>query len=205
MLISEHLQLWALERHDLIKNYGWGNDQELALLTGMSPLPKTSFELERWYEGVVANPGLKVFAIKTHQGENIGNAELAQIDWRVRRAEVGVMIGDREYWSKGYGREAVMLLAELAFMEMNLHRLEARVLAYNLRARRCFEACGFKPEGSLREAHYSFGKHHDICLYGLLRPEYFEIKGETPVPAVIAGQIEKKPPAAGKGKTDAKR
>jgi len=204
VIISDHLQLWALERHDLIKNYGWGNDRELALLTGMSPLPKTSFELERWYEGVVANPGLKLFAIKTHQGENIGNAELAQIDWRIRRAEVGVMIGEREYWNQGYGREAVQLLAELAFMEMNLHRLEARVLSYNHRARRCFQSCGFKSEGILREAHYGLGKYHDIHLYGLLRPDYIARRGEMPLPAVIAEQIETGSSGTRKSKTDEK-
>lgn len=187
MFTSEHLQLWALERHDLMKNYGWGNNRELALLTGMSPLPKAGVELERWYDGVLNNPGLRMFAVKTHGGEYIGNGELAQIDWRVRRAEVGVMIGEPDHLGKGYGKEIILMLAEVAFLEMNLHRLEARILDYNHRARRCFESCEFRLEGTLRQAHYTLGSYHDICLYGLLKSEYLARRGEVPLPAVMAG------------------
>lgn len=168
MIAGPRVRLWALEKFDIAKNYQWGNDWELISLTGMSPYPKSTFDIERWYETVATNASGKMFSIKTHEGEYVGNIELSGIDWRVGKAELGLMIGDKAAWSQGLGGEAIRALVDFAFQEMRLKRISARVLAYNPRAQRCFEKCGFVREGVERKAFYLQGSYHDVVMFGRL-------------------------------------
>ncbi|MEW6280937.1 MAG: hypothetical protein AB1758_20145, partial [Candidatus Eremiobacterota bacterium] len=76
MLEGKLIRLWALERHDLLKNYQWANDRELIRLAGMNPLPKSVWEVERWYESASTSATTQVFAIKTPEGDYLGNIDL---------------------------------------------------------------------------------------------------------------------------------
>ncbi len=172
MIEGKRVTLWALERHDLMKNYVWGNDPELIHLAGMSPYPKSSWEIEKWYEAVIANPSGRVYSIRTKEGEYIGNIELAGVDNRCGKGEIGIIIGDRQHLEQGYGEEAIRLLASFAFREMRLHRVSATVLEFNERALKCFKKCGFTEEGRQRQAFFSGGRYWDIVQLGLLESEY---------------------------------
>lgn len=172
-MISEgDIRLWPLEQADLMSNYQWANDRELIRLAGMHPTPKSAREIERWYESVVGNQEVEVFAMKTADHDYFGNIELRSIDHRCGRAEVGVLIGDRGYWQKGYGSRAVRALCRFAFEELRFHRLYAKVLEYNPRAQRVFKKCGFKEEGIERQAHYAQGRFWDVVMLGLLSTEF---------------------------------
>jgi RimJ/RimL family protein N-acetyltransferase len=82
------------------------------------------------------------------------------------------MLGDKAYWNQGYGSEALRLLVQYGFETMRLHRIWLRVLATNPRAIRAYEKIGFVHEGRMREAQFAHGKHHDILLMSILRPEW---------------------------------
>ncbi|HXE72424.1 MAG TPA: GNAT family protein [Candidatus Nitrosotenuis sp.] len=190
MIPGNLIRLWPLERHDLLKNYQWANDRQLIRLAGMSPLPKSVWEIERWYESVAQNPEVQVYSIKTAEGDYIGNIELLHLDSRSGHAEIGLLIGERGYWGKGYGSDAVDTLCRFAFQELRLHRLYARVLEYNERARRTFEKLGFRLEGTERETYYHQGRYWDASVLGLLDREYRGLEGpaagseETPAPTL---------------------
>jgi RimJ/RimL family protein N-acetyltransferase len=94
------------------------------------------------------------------------------IDWRNRSAIVGIVIGDKSQWGKGYGTDAMRVLMRLAFDKMNLHRLALHVFDYNTRAIASYEKCGFKREGVLRGDHFARGKYHDTILMAILESEY---------------------------------
>lgn len=168
MIQGKRIRLWSLEKFDVGRNYNWGNDPEIIRLTGMSPYPKSTVDLERWFEGVCVNPNAKMFTIKTIEGEYIGNIDITDIDWRAGRGEIGLLIGEPHFRGQGYGAEAIRLLVDFAFDEMRLHRLEARVLAFNTRAQRTFDQCGFSREGVAREAFYSQGRWVDVVSFGML-------------------------------------
>jgi RimJ/RimL family protein N-acetyltransferase len=102
----------------------------------------------------------------------IGYLELDEIDWQHGVCWLGVGIGSRSHWGQGYGREAVRLALEFAFDELNLHRVQASVFAYNSRSRALFESLGFQCEGALREFLNRDGIRHDMLLYGQLRREW---------------------------------
>ena len=115
----------------------------------------------------------KLFVISSRQGEAIGTVGLTKIDCRSRNAEWGrFMIGDKKYLGKGYGLEAMYLIAQYAFTHLNLHRLYLKVFAWNKNARAMFESFGFREEGTLREQVFRDGKYHDIVIYGMLGNEF---------------------------------
>lgn len=172
MLSYGEVRLWPLERPDLVQNYQWANDRELIELAGMTPKPKTGPELERWYESVLGAADLQIFSIKLADHTYVGNIELRTIDQRSGKAEVGVIVGSRDHWGRGLGRQAIEAVAAYAFRELRLHRLYARVLSLNPRALKVFERCGFRAEGIEREAHFSGGRYADIHILGLLASEW---------------------------------
>jgi RimJ/RimL family protein N-acetyltransferase len=180
MLSTPRLHLWSLERHDLMKNYHWANQRQLIRLTGMHPFPKTAGELERWFDGLAARVDTKIFAIKTKDGDYIGNIELRDIDHLLGRAEVGIFLAEPESRGHGYGREALAKLSEFAFQDLRLHRLYAKILEHNAPAQKAFTTCHFQLEGTERQAYYDQGRFWDVHLYGLLAPDWKEIQQHAP-------------------------
>jgi RimJ/RimL family protein N-acetyltransferase len=102
----------------------------------------------------------------------IGGIRLHQISQQDRRARLAVGIFDRRFWSHGYGSEAIHLLLGYAFSEMRLHRIGLRVLAYNTRAIRAYEKCGFVQEGVERESAFVNGAWHDDIMMSVLDFEF---------------------------------
>ncbi|MEZ4522822.1 MAG: GNAT family protein [Thermomicrobiales bacterium] len=110
------------------------------------------------------------FAIEV-DGTFIGQCGLHNFNETSRTAELGIGIGDKDYWGRGYGREAVNLLVEYAFRYRNFRRVWLWVHADNERAIRAYLACGFVEEGRLREHMYSNGRYVDAVYMGILRAE----------------------------------
>jgi len=75
---------------------------------------------------------------------HIGNIGLHNIDWFYRKAELGIIIGERNYQGKGLATEAVKLLLKHAFQRLNLHKVYLRTEEENERAIKMFTAAGFK-------------------------------------------------------------
>jgi len=139
---------------DATRDYIWRKDAELAALNGQPPL-KISFlrylaELDSSPAG--EQPSALYLSIKTTaEGKHIGNCAMYDIDWDTAEAHVGIVIGDRRYWGGGFGADAFRTLIAYAFNHMGMRRLHLKTLESNIRARKCFTRCGFRPCGSLLE------------------------------------------------------
>ncbi len=112
-----------------------------------------------------------VIALKEND-QYIGSIGLHGIDWINRRAELGIVIGYEEYLDKGYGTEAIKLLLDFSFRQINLHRVRLRVHEYNQRGIQCYKNCGFKEEGRMRDEIFYQGKFWDMIFMGILEDEY---------------------------------
>ncbi len=101
---------------------------------------------------------------------HIGNIKLGPIDSHHRFADIGLVIGDRREWGKGYAREAIAAVADYAFGRLQMHKLTAGCYASNVGSRKAFEACGFGVEGVRRAQYRSGDRWEDAFLLGRLAP-----------------------------------
>ena len=97
--------------------------------------------------------------------EHVGNIKL-DVNRIHRRGEISLLIGEKKYWGKGYGTEAVELVVEFAFSELGLHKLTAGCYETNIASRRIFEKNGFVMEGIIKEGYFYDGKYIDALRFG---------------------------------------
>lgn len=108
--------------------------------------------------------------------EHIGNIKLGSINWLHRHADISLFIGDNKYWGQGLATEAINIVTEFSFEELNLNKVKAGCYAGNVGSAMAFEKCSFKQEGVLRNHCWSHGEYVDCLLYGLLRDEYQSLR-----------------------------
>lgn len=172
MIKGQRLTLRVIERDDLPHFITWVNDPEVTQHL-LLYLPINLDDETDWYEGQRKDTTTQNFAIVITQEQRlIGSVGLMKIDHKDQNAELGIMIGDKTQWGQGYGQEAIQLLLDFAFTQMNLHRIYLRVNASHTAGIRCYQRCGFIEEGRLRQVVYHHGRFEDQLMMSLLRSEY---------------------------------
>jgi RimJ/RimL family protein N-acetyltransferase len=122
---------------------------------------------------------LKGFVIADGKTEDyIGQIDLVRIDWKNRVAEMAIVVGAAENRGRGIGSEAIRLLQEFFFNELNLNRLQLHAYDYNEPAIRCYRKCGFSEEGRKRESFFYKGRYRDTILMSILKREYNQLRPE---------------------------
>jgi diamine N-acetyltransferase len=181
MIYGERIRFRAVEREDLPTFVRWLNDPEIQQGI-MIYHPFSLAKEENWFEGMIKRPveeqvmGIEVREPPDESGmENwrlIGTIGFTDLNWRIRSAEFGIMIGEKNYWGQGYGAEAVRLLTQYGFNTLNLNRIFLRVFEDNPRAIRAYEKAGFTLEGRMRQAEFHHGKYLDVLIMSLLRDDF---------------------------------
>lgn len=173
MLKGPRVELRTIQTGDAPLMYRWHNDPRVASEMGMRhTLFATSMEEERTaLQRIVTTSSEQYLIIQLKGGRPIGYTSLARIDLRNASARLTVVIGEPAEWGNGYGKEVTSLLTNYAFNVLNIHRLYLRVPDYNQRAIRCFTACGFQKEGTLRDDHFHLGSYRSSHLMSILREE----------------------------------
>jgi len=157
----------------------WLNDEEVRQYLGMT-LPLNKIREKEWIEGIYKDDRNMVLGIVLKEDDHlIGNIGLHQISMPHRNARLGIFIGDKGYWSKGCGTEALKLLVKYGFDQLNLNRISLTVFDFNSRAIRAYEKAGFKREGVLREHMYRNGKYHDVYIMAILKSGWRERQNVT--------------------------
>lgn len=157
---------------DADTRFALGNDVDIVEMFGVSRnevRPLTRAEAAQWVRGLSDHPHTWVIEIN---GAFAGIIRLDNVNRQDKRATMAVGIYNPALLGKGFGTEAIALLLRHAFGEMALHRIGIRVLAYNKRAIRAYEKCGFIIEGRERETAYVNGRWHDDIMMGLLDHEF---------------------------------
>ena len=157
---------------DVDNDYRWRTDTELAELDATVSLRMSLDEFRTRYgeELRYPTPWVRRYGVETHQGQHIGNCMAYDIDSVTGEGEVGIMIGERAYWGKGYGRDAMAQLLELCFQISPINRVYLHTLEWNARARKAFGAVGFREVRSVRRAGKNF------VLMEIRRPEWEELR-----------------------------
>jgi RimJ/RimL family protein N-acetyltransferase len=167
MLDGDLVTLRPIEPGDYSTLATFLNDLDVGLLVGgQPPVPMPMASVAALYEHRRESPDEVNFAITANDvdGALIGQCGLFRHDVVGRTCELGISIGVREYWGRGYGRETVSLLADYAFRVRNIRKLCLSVNANNERAYRAYTAAGFEEEGRRRQHVWSDGAYVDMVL-----------------------------------------
>ena len=158
MIIGSKIILRSKRLADAQDDYAWQTDPELAQLDA-APLLATAFSqyLADYVSELRCSSPIKYrFAIETLDGLHIGNCIYYGINEADGEAELGIIIGNRDYWDNGYGADAITTLLYHIFRWTDLRRIYLKTLDSNYRAQRCFQKCGFTLSGHLVKDGFSF-------------------------------------------------
>ena len=174
MIVGKKVRLRALEKSDLAKVWEWLNDEEVMWFWAVPSNAQSLAEIEQWFARLqeVVDYSSKQFIIENEEGTPIGRIFYEHLDTKHQRTEIGMQIGEKEYWGKGYGTDTMITFLNYLFNELGLHRVYLRVQCYNTRGIKCYEKCGFTHEGVLRHHSFTRGEYHDDLVMGFLRDEF---------------------------------
>ena len=173
---TERIILRKMTAQDIEIYHKWRNDIEVMQTTApILDVYRIEDTDEFVNQKILRSSTSKCYIIIEKQSKKpIGITSLINIDLKNRNAECIIDIGEKEAWGKGYGSEAMKLLLDYGFLEMNLHRISLRVFSFNSRAIKLYEKLGFQQEGRSSEAIFRDGAWHDIIHMGVLQSNYIE-------------------------------
>lgn len=178
-IVGQKVYLRPLEVDDIDNFVTWLNDEEVNKYL-IRTMPLNRVREKEFLEGLYKDNHEIILGIALKANDElIGVIGLHKISLPFRNAEMGIIIGDKSRWSKGYGSEAVRLMLKYGFDQLNLHRVYLTVLDFNLRAIRVYEKSGFKMEGTFREHVYRHGKYCDVLIMGILRDEWRSLPNDV--------------------------
>lgn len=176
---GELVRLTSEEPEFLAKHEArWQRDSEFRRLANYSPADMVSEKkIKEWREQGMEGgfkPERYPFTIRALDGDKpIGFLGL-WLELAHSEAWIGIGIGERDYWGKGYGTDAMKLALQYAFMELGAQRVSLGVFEYNARAMKSYEKAGFKFEGRTRMDNLREGKRSDSLWMGILREEWLQ-------------------------------
>ncbi len=187
MLAGKNVDLVPVERNHIPLFVKWLNDPEVTHFLNWY-LPLNLDGEEKWFSSLSSNQKELPFTIALKdqnaiEGNGvasipIGNCAI-RVDWKNRVGNVGIVIGEKEHWGKGYGTEAVQLLVDYGFGTLGMHRMELETFIFNDRAIKSYNKVGFKEEGRRRQAHFIDGEHFDVAFMGLLLDEWRALRNRA--------------------------
>ena len=179
ILKGELVRLSAIDPNEFGKTFSyWNRDSEFMRFLDSSPSHLRSQKgLQNSLEEGLENQksDRHWFTIRALADDKLlGDIDLSVYNWAGRDAFVGLGIGEREFWGKGYGTDVMKIILRFAFIEVNLQRVTLNVFEYNPRAVRSYEKTGFRHEGRMRQVLNREGRRWDMLFMGILREEWMK-------------------------------
>ena len=170
-MAEARVRLRPITEADLPDYVRWFNDPEVTHLL-VREIAGLTLEQERQWFARISSPEERArhWAIEV-EGRHIGSCALRPVPTGTT-ATLGITIGEKGYWGKGYGTAAVREMLRIGFQEMDLRRVQLHVRADNPRAIRCHQKCGFLQEGVLRQTVFKRGRFIDLVVMAILREEW---------------------------------
>lgn len=175
ILESDRLFLRPIVEADYLAGYRWEWDKEVQHWAqgDYAPDDLTLEQYKERYAPRSGTPGEAYhYAIVVRPDALIGFTGYFHANRRIGKVEVGIGIGEKAYWGRGYGREALRVLLWHVFSDLGFQRAELNTWGGNTRAIRSYESCGFRVEGRLRRGELVDGVYYDTVWMGLLREEF---------------------------------
>jgi RimJ/RimL family protein N-acetyltransferase len=163
----------------------WQRDSEFVRLADSDPIQLSSAKkIKEWAEKRFEKgpqPDRYSFTVRTLDEDKLIGFFGLRIDLMHNEALVGIGIGEREFWGKGYGTDMMKLCLQYVFTELCVERVSLGLHEYNARALRAYEKCGFRLEGRTRKDILREGKRYDSLWMGILREEWLQMQNGDPI------------------------
>ncbi|HOJ09163.1 MAG TPA: GNAT family protein [Clostridiales bacterium] len=174
LLEGENIKLTAIKEYDIPIIEDWFNNVRFLRYYDMLPaVPKSQKQVVDMLKSYEDSQIRYIYAIRTNDNSRIiGVAGFDEIIWSNGVATIFIGIGNNKFTGKGFGKEAMRLLLDFGFNELNFYRIQLNVISYNEHAIKLYESLGFIREGIYRDFIYRDCKRYDMYLYGLLRQEW---------------------------------
>jgi len=172
--IGQRLYLREVRLTDVGERYySWLNDSEVNRYLETRFIPRSCENIIDYVKRLDGKDNEPFFAICLKKNDlHIGNIKLGPINWYHRTADVSLFIGEKSLWGQGYAAEAISMITDFAFRELNLNKLKAGSYEANRGSIKAFEKSGYQREGLLRSHVISEGKEMDVVLLGILAKEF---------------------------------
>jgi RimJ/RimL family protein N-acetyltransferase len=150
--------LRAKKLGDAERDYEWRRDPELATFDAARPYSGSFSDYLVIFNDELSYPSpyRRTLAVEDFEGTHIGNVMYYNLDYQRRETEIGVTIGLKDYWSRGYGTDLVHTFVGYLFANLPVDRVYLKTLDWNFRAQRCFEKAGFTRYNVSRRGEYTF-------------------------------------------------
>ena len=174
VLNSKRLILRSIESKDINQTYlNWLNDPNVNQFLETRFFPQSIESIQSYWHNHRDDKHSPWLAITLRDNKkHIGNIKIGPIQWVHRSADISIFIGEQDCWGKGYATEAIALIRDWSFNELDLQKLNSGIYSGNIGSRRAFEKCGFKLEGTLQDEVYCNGGRLDVWRMGLTRNDW---------------------------------
>lgn len=164
-LSSERLYFRALEESDADGPYlSWMNDPEVTCFLESRFFPHSKASIRDFLRGINDGKNLFLAACLKESDVHIGNIKLGPLNHFHRRADLGLLIGDKSQWGRGYATEMIRTVTEYGFTGLNLHKVTAGCYNDNPGSANAFLKAGYSQEAVLRKHFFSQGRWVDYVL-----------------------------------------
>ena len=160
------------EKTDLDDFHSWINDPEVRVFLN-SNQPISWQQEKEWFEDISKRDKSIILAIVA-EDKLIGSIGLHAIDHINSTATLGIVIGNKDYWGKGYGFDAEMTFLNYIFNNLGIRKVCASVFTFNKRSHCCAAKCGFKEEGVRRKQILRDGEYQDEILLAAFKEDWEE-------------------------------
>lgn len=174
-LIGSRVMLREYQSEDFASIRSWVNDAQITrYLSTRFWAPQTTVDTQEFLSRMMqsSHNAFNYVIADAQDGRYIGQLDMFRVDWRLRQGEIGMVIAGAEDRGRGYGTEALELLAAFAFNSLGLERIELEVHMENAAALRCYQKAGFTQEGVKRHAYYNDGRFADLGMMSILREDW---------------------------------
>jgi [ribosomal protein S5]-alanine N-acetyltransferase len=154
----------------------WMSDPEVTRYLETRFAAPTVESLAEYVQAMRLSPDSYFFGMFSRStGDHIGNIKLGPISPVHGSAAIGLILGDKTAWGKGFGSEAIGALADWAFGTLGLHKLTAGSYLSNTGSIRAFEKNGWSIEGVQRShVQLADGGRDDVVILGITRADWAE-------------------------------
>ncbi len=175
-LETKNLILEPLEEKHITEEYAsWLNDKEVTRFNSHGVFPNTLGKTADYVKNVQNSPKTIALAlIDKKTKKHIGNTAIDSIDFINSHADLTIMIGNKDFWGKGYAKEALRELIKHCFNKLNLNKITAGTTSDNVNMQKILQKLNMTQEATIREAVRRDGEYFDIYRYGLLKKEFIQ-------------------------------